>query len=264
MAKTAKYAWSDWHKFQLDGKLLTANSGRNEMLEDSTQDREKDGHRLHSLRRKVNFFFLIFMVLILLAAVMSERNLDPGWMGKPTDDPADSKNSTTPDRDSGSRQSILLQARHGIALLTALALIGAGSIWVFLHHWLLAPLAIMSDTAERLAHGRLDEIVNRCGPDELGRIGEHINELAANFQEILLYVWNQTESSLGALKQISRPSMSDGRSVDEFAYGANVDNAVQSLKDLQSMVRSFALYDVRIENGKALAEINDDFLRNHE
>jgi len=80
---------------------------------------------------------------------------------------------------------------QGHAAGTTLALMGAGSIvvflnliggWWFIHRFILRPLEHLEESTLALAEGNLDARVTIAGNDELARVGIHFNDMAESLQ----------------------------------------------------------------------------------
>ena len=55
-----------------------------------------------------------------------------------------------------------------------------------------------------MTDGRLDQPVQIATRDEIGRIGELINDLAINTQEVLLYFWNHTQENRELIDRLEK------------------------------------------------------------
>jgi methyl-accepting chemotaxis protein len=106
---------------------------------------------------------------------------------------------------------------------------------------------------DELARGRLNETVSIDTPDEFGRMGASVNELAANLQELLLYVWKQTGKCLTMLEHIhNNPEMSHDRRLTLESLGY-LKQLTESVDDLREMAKSYVFYDVSLDGNKTLA-----------
>ena len=115
------------------------------------------------------------------------------------------------------------------------------------------PIRVIRQALSRLSSGKLNETVSLDSPDEFGQIGAGINELAANLQELLLYIWKQTGQCNYLLEQIKNgkdgnPSQSPEH--DNTARLHELDEAIQNLRD---MAKAYVFYDVRLDGEQALA-----------
>jgi methyl-accepting chemotaxis protein len=106
---------------------------------------------------------------------------------------------------------------------------------------------------EQLARGQLNETVSIDTPDEFGRMGASINELAANLQELLLYIWKQTGKCLTMLEQIhNNPDLRHDRRLTLESLGY-LNQLTESVDNLREMAKSYVFYDVSLDGNKTLA-----------
>lgn len=106
---------------------------------------------------------------------------------------------------------------------------------------------------EQLARGRLNETVTIDTPDEFGRMGASINELAANLQELLLYIWKQTGKCLTMLEHIhNNPDLRHDQRLTLESLGY-LEQLTESVDDLREMAKSYVFYDVSLDGNKAHA-----------
>ena len=106
---------------------------------------------------------------------------------------------------------------------------------------------------DQLARGRLNETVAIDTSDEFGRMGASINELAANLQELLLYIWKQTGRCLTMLEHIhNHPDLRHDQRLTMESLGY-LNQLTESVDDLREMAKSYVFYDVSLDGNKALA-----------
>lgn len=106
---------------------------------------------------------------------------------------------------------------------------------------------------EQLARGRLNETVSIDTPDEFGRMGASINELAANLQELLLYIWKLTGKCLTMLEHIHHnPELHHDRRLTLESLGY-LNQLTESVDDLREMAKSYVFFDVSIDGNKTHA-----------
>jgi methyl-accepting chemotaxis protein len=149
-------------------------------------------------------------------------------------------------------------------LLTAGAaiVILSGILWFRLAgRRLIWPIRIIQKSIYRLSRGKLNETVTLTAADEFGQIGSNINELAANLQELLLYVWKQTGQCLDLLDEININAQESGQNPKTYAQLSAEDcrrlaEMTYALKDLREMAKAYVFYDVQLAGEQTLA-IND-------
>ncbi len=181
-----------------------------------------------------------------------------------------------------SPMSTLLQAAEGLTLksralfffamtfvLTLLAVVGVlyerGStlvlltfllaiqilVFFFFQHYVIKPLSSIHRATRRMTDGHLDSLARIARKDEIGRLGESINDLTVNMQEVLLFVWNHTQQSRQLLEQATkRLDMPDSLSI----IRDDLEKMRQNNEDLKAIVLSFSYFEIRLEHERMLAE----------
>jgi methyl-accepting chemotaxis protein len=138
-----------------------------------------------------------------------------------------------------------------VEFLTAGAL---GYVWYrILTRRIETSVDIILRALEQLARGRLNETVSIETPDEFVRMGASINELAANLQELLLYVWKQTGKCLTMLEHIhNNPDLHHDRRLTLESLGY-LKQLTESVDNLREMAKSYVFYDVSLDGNKTEA-----------
>jgi methyl-accepting chemotaxis protein len=114
-------------------------------------------------------------------------------------------------------------------------------------------VVVLLRALEQLARGQLNETVAIDTPDEFGRMGASINELAANLQELLLYIWKQTGECLSMLEYIhNNPELRHDRRLTLESLGY-LKQLTESVDDLREMAKSYVFYDVSLDGNKTHA-----------
>jgi methyl-accepting chemotaxis protein len=115
------------------------------------------------------------------------------------------------------------------------------------------PVRVIQRALSQLARGQLNETVAIDSPDEFGQIGAGINELAANIQELLLYIWKQTGQCLALLEHIqNNPDLRHDRRLTLEGLGY-LKQLAESIDDLREMAKSYVFYDVSLDDNKTQA-----------
>ena len=113
---------------------------------------------------------------------------------------------------------------------------------------LLAPLDEVRRTAARVACGRLDRPADVRREDETGTLAGLINDIAANQQEILLHLWNQTGNSLQAIERIhadiGRQFPNDGLA----RIKADLSSVRTNMENLRALTDGVAFFQVQLRN----------------
>ena len=141
---------------------------------------------------------------------------------------------------------------HGLTLLLLALLIAVQTAALFVfHHYVLKPLAHVHAATRQMTDGHLDILARIARQDEIGRLGESINDLAVNMQEVLLFVWNHSQQSRELFDQTAErlaapeplPAIQD-----------NLKKMRQNNEDLKAIVLSFSYFEIRLEHERMLAE----------
>lgn len=143
--------------------------------------------------------------------------------------------------------------------LGILLLVGGGCLWWYLERRIFIPLEDMTGVVAAMAEGHLDQTLDAGGETELGHLAELINSFSVNQQEGLLFAWNQAGSGLQCLQTIARSvqstPMNGGGSADILD---DVHRTRDYLEGIRELVRTYYLYDVCLEDQKALAAEDAD------
>ncbi len=117
------------------------------------------------------------------------------------------------------------------------------------------PVDKMAKGVRRMAGGHLDKLIQVSSDNEIGKIGELINDLAINMQEILLHVWNHTGQDIVLLDRIVKgcATKSGGNGIPEEIKD-DLKIVRQDIENMQNMVKAFDYYNVRFEKEKIIAE----------
>ena len=115
------------------------------------------------------------------------------------------------------------------------------------------PLRTIEKALAQLARGKLNETVVIDSPDEFGRMGAGVNEVAVNLQELLLYIWKQTGQCLTLIDRINNnPDFQQDRrlTLEGLGYLKQLSEAIDDLRD---MAKAYVFYDVSLEGNRAQA-----------
>ena len=170
--------------------------------------------------------------------------------------------NTTPNAETG---VAIQQSKHGqfsslkirlLLLLSAALLI----ICLLSYLWLgLAtcqlnrPLRIISRAISRMARGKLNDTVAISAQEEFAQIATGINELAANLQELLLYIWKQSGQCLVQLEQFKVDPAQDGNMHSTAVQLYHIHQIYKSIDSLRNMAKAYVFYNVYLDGDNTLA-----------
>jgi methyl-accepting chemotaxis protein len=151
-----------------------------------------------------------------------------------------------------------LKIRIMLLLSGAIFVIGGfGFLWLRLASRRLArPVRLLSNALSSLSHGKLNETVTLDTTDEFSQIANGINELAANLQELLLYIWKQTDVCLKKIEYLENSSSSENQYQLPSDSLEQIKLLNRAVHDLREMAKAYVFYDVYLDGDKTLS-IND-------
>lgn len=129
-----------------------------------------------------------------------------------------------------------------------------GYVWLgFCTRRIGQPVRVIATAMSKLTKGQLNETVTVGTSDEFEQIGASINELAANLQELLLYIWKQTGQCHALLDHIHTTAdlRHDKRLVLENL--GHLKELSDAIEDLRQMAKAYVFYDVSIEGTQTQA-----------
>jgi methyl-accepting chemotaxis protein len=118
------------------------------------------------------------------------------------------------------------------------------------------PVRVLSNALSRLSRGQLNETVTLDTTDEFSQIATGINELAANLQELLLYIWKQTGQCLEKIEYLENSDGSENQHQLPSESLEQIKLLNKAVHDLREMAKAYVFYDVYLDGDKTLA-VND-------
>lgn len=143
-----------------------------------------------------------------------------------------------------------------ILLLTGSVLLigGVGFLWVRMTARKLGrPVRILSAALSRLSRGKLNETVTLDTRNEFSQIATGINELAANLQELLLYIWKQSGQCLERIDRLEASTGTDGQHRLSPESVEHIEQLNKAVHDLRNMAKAYVFYNVYLDGDNTLA-----------
>ncbi len=142
--------------------------------------------------------------------------------------------------------------RRTVAVSIAGFLLVMGVAAAFIRNVVL-PLNEIARATKKITDGDLTVTVPVKTEDEIGEIGNRINDLSANLQEILLDVWNGSTHSMRLIDEIDnsiRCRECNCINCISPELRKELEFVRRHTEDMQAIVQAFDLYDVHLEDGK--------------
>lgn len=229
---------------------LWIRGGLEERTQGVTLKLEKN--KSSSLRSKLWLSFAIVAIVTISAAWILIGNLDSAF----TDlNMTETLNAAAPAHAgvlSDSPGKPVQRFRTIIFVSSAVIIIALAVAGFYLSRTVLQPIERTTIAAKKIARGRLDKMIPIHSHDEIGDLGEQINDIAMNAQEILLYMWNMSGQLSEFLANASN-SLNSGRKeispkdvLEQIAYAEN------ALKEMRATIEGFGLYGVELDRDKVV------------
>lgn len=125
------------------------------------------------------------------------------------------------------------------------------------------PLAEMQAASRLMADGHLETLNHMKRGDEIGSLGENINDLAINLQEVLLFVWNHSSLNRDLLGDIA-DDLNFSLDVEESGFGTengiqgNISKIHRNNEDLKSIVMSFSYFEIKMKDEKMVSDYQQE------
>ncbi|MFO8083189.1 MAG: HAMP domain-containing protein [Desulfobacterales bacterium] len=151
---------------------------------------------------------------------------------------------------------IFKQLQYRVLWTLLVCLLASSIIFFLIIHIIFNRLDNIKKVAVRMTEGHLDETILSHQSDEIGAIGKVINDFAANLQEVLLLLWNQTQNCLRQLNQVeelTRVNPEETPRLDD-----KLQQMRHGLEDMQTMIRSFHFFGVCIDDGRLTTRKNQE------
>jgi len=151
---------------------------------------------------------------------------------------------------------VLKNLQYRMILVMAIVFVCiVATMFVFIRN-IVEPLDAIGKSAKLITDGHLDETVPiRCN-DEIGKIGELINDLAINLQEVLLHVWNHTCQDIRLMDNIADIIHSQPDEIMPEGIREQFDFVRRDIEEMQEIVKAFDYYNIRFEGDRLVG--NDE------
>lgn len=147
----------------------------------------------------------------------------------------------------------LQAAEKRIALLLGITFLCFGSMVYLFVKRVVVPLNLVTQIAKDLSRGDLSVTALSNPHGDVGELGAALNDLAANFQEILLLMGTTVGNSCSIVARIeSTLETADGASHDEIRK--QLENLRKDLSLLRSLVQEFKYYQIHFDGQKVVSD----------
>lgn len=117
------------------------------------------------------------------------------------------------------------------------------------------PLTDVTAATRLMADGHLETLNHAMRSDEIGSLGENINDLAVNMQEVLLFVWNHSRENRDLLECVAgRLDSSRGGEKPLVEMEKDIASMYRNNEELKSIVLSFSYFEIKLEHEKMVSD----------
>ena len=216
---------------------------------------KKAKHRAPDFRKKFLIYFILAIFIIMLIGIELIYEVESDGLYKQI---AESISNQFPDQadnpDMSEVRSILESLHVRVIMVVSIMFLCFAVSAIMFYCNFVKPVDKMARGVWRMAGGHLNELIPVSSDNEIGKIGELINDLAMNMQEILLHVWNHTGQDIVLMDRIVKVcgSKTGGSGIpDEIKDDLRIVR--QDIEDMKTMVKAFDYYNVRFEKEKIIA-----------
>jgi methyl-accepting chemotaxis protein len=157
---------------------------------------------------------------------------------------------------SGSSLNIrtLVRYRDRLLILLALTVISFGAGIYVLVRRLRAPLQAIAAGAREIADGNLDVAVPEDRTDVFGGLGQAVNDIAANYQEVLLLTGTNAGKCSATVKKLVQVLKGEDTPASRAEVLQQLGLLDRELNEISEMIGSFDFYQVHFDGTKVFRE----------
>ncbi len=215
--------------------------------------------RISNLRKRLLIYFIliIFVTMSVGAQLIFEAGSDRLLSQIANAVKVENGDADTP-KTIGGVAEVLKNLQHRMILVMVIVFICIiATMFVFIRN-IVEPLDAIGKSAKRITDGHLDETIPiRCN-DEIGQIGELINDLAVNLQEVLLHVWNHTCQDIRLMDNIAEIIHSQPGDIMPEKIREQFDFVRSDIEEMQEIVKAFDYYNIRFEGDRLVGNEDED------
>ena len=150
------------------------------------------------------------------------------------------------------RHAMLRRMEERVLVILAAGCLCAALMSAFWARHAGAAGAGMVEAARAMARGNLDVTFSADNGERAPELAQAMNELAANFQELLLFVWHETGKSMNILEAAGAKQALLSQVDEAGALPASFESLRKSLDEIRGVIASYEFYGVSLsdENGR--------------
>lgn len=142
--------------------------------------------------------------------------------------------------------------RSRMSLVLGVMILCFGSMIYLYVYKIHRPLKRLTSAAKEMSNGNLGALIPSDGHGEMGELAEVINDLAANYQEVLLLTGTAVGKSSSAVERIEKVLDLSGESSGQEELREQVGLIKTDLEMLGSVVKDFEFYQTHFDGRKVV------------
>ncbi len=203
-----------------------------------------------------NRFVLIFCLLALIAMAATVKLMADFDNGINAKESVHERSLAEQASNSANLADFVKDFKTRLFVLFGIVAVCLGSILYLFVTRTVVPLHKIACATNAIAKGNLSVTVPAGTDNDVGELGSAINELAANFQEVVLLTGTTTGKSFATIEELQKAFNEKG-----FLPNAELEQLVESLKQdmemLDNMIKNFRFYKARFEGRKVVSYIEE-------
>ncbi|MGB6067979.1 MAG: HAMP domain-containing protein [Desulfomonilaceae bacterium] len=152
---------------------------------------------------------------------------------------------------------LLTSFRSRMSLLLGIMIVCFGSMIYLYVQNILRPINRLTRVTKELSNGNLSVIIRSTDHGEVGQLAEVINDLAANYQEILLLTGTAVGKSSYAVERIEKALDPGNNWTGAEELREHIEVIKRDLEMLGSVVKEFEFYQTRFDGRKVVPTAKD-------
>ncbi len=196
---------------------------------------------------------LIFCLLASVAVVMQMKFvLDVGNEITAVRNVQQSNAAAGPQLTALPRADLLSSFRSRMSLLLGIMIVCFGSMIYLYVQKILRPINRLTRATKELSNGNLSIIIQSTDHGEVGQLADVINDLSANYQEVLLLTGTAVGKSSYAVERIEKALEPGDNWTGAKELREHVEVIKRDLEMLGSIVKEFEFYQTRFDGRKVV------------
>lgn len=162
-------------------------------------------------------------------------------------------NAGTSPLGSGKGLETTARYRSNLLILLGVTAVCFGTIIYLFVKRFFVPVDKIAKSAQEISVGNLSVTAPSNTMDEIGRLGQAVNNIAANYQEVLLFSGTKLGTMSETVERLEKMVQEEPNLEDSEEYRAQLNALKSELDDLINVVKEFNYYQAEFDGKKVIA-----------